>query len=97
MPPLLGSNSPVWVAVVESKTRGKTSFSHIQADSVTQDRVRKTDTSPETTHCHPDHVMSRDICPHMSRDFLGFWGGCFGSFVRFGFGVFQDICPFFGW
>ena len=27
--------------------------------------------------------MSRDICPHMSRDFLGFWGGCFGSFVRF--------------
>ena len=58
---------------------------------------RKTDTSPETTHCHPDHVMSRDICPHMSRDFLGFWGGCFGSFVRFGFGVFQDICPFFGW
>ena len=46
--------------------------------------------------CHPDDVMSRDICPHMSRDFLGFWGGCFGSFVRFGFGVFQDICPFFG-
>ena len=45
--------------------------------------------------CRPDHVMSRDICPHMSRDFLGFWGGCFGSFVRFGFGVFQDICPFF--
>ena len=47
--------------------------------------------------CQPDHVMSRDMCPHMSRDFLGFWGGCFGSFVRFGFGVFQDICPFFGW
>lgn len=40
-------------------------------------------------------VMSRDMCPHVSRDFLGFWGGCFGSFVRFGFGVFQDICPFF--
>ena len=31
---------------------------------------RKTDTSPETTHCRPDHVMSRDICPHRSRDFL---------------------------
>ena len=45
----------------------------------------------------PTSVMSRDMCPHMSRDFLGFWGGCFGSFVRFGFGVFQDICPFFGW
>lgn len=33
------------------------------------------------------NVMSRDMCPHMSRDFLVFWGGCFGSFVRFGFGL----------
>ena len=43
---------------------------------------------------HPDHC---DVPRHMSAyvaDFLGFWGGCFGSFVRFGFGVFQDICPF---
>ena len=58
MPPLLGSNSPVWVAVVESKTRGKTSFSHIQADSVTQDRVRKKEISrPMRTHVAGHHMV----------------------------------------
>ena len=40
------------------------------------------------------NVMSRDMCPHMSRDFLGFWGGCFGSFVRFGVGVSGHLSVF---
>ena len=85
MPPLLGSNSPVWVAVVESKTRGKTSFSHIQADSVTQDRVRKKEISrPMWTYVAGHHMVGATVCG-FRRCVRFSWG--------WGFKIFQDLCP----
>ena len=47
---------------------------------------RKTDTSPETTHCRPD---SCDVPRHMSAYVAGFFG-----FLGW---VFRVICPFWVW